>query len=190
MLRLESSRERRFWVAAASTLLLIWASIYPARTITDFLRGHDLLRLTVGAAFLGAGASLLVVVLRTRPRWREVLALIVAGLVYTAVLALVRQPEERVHFLEYGALAGFVEAALRERWHAATAGPRTTAAAAGLAVGATALLGWLEEGLQLLVPLRVYDWRDVGFNAAAAALLVALAGLHRWARARDLRTNP
>jgi VanZ family protein len=103
------------------------------------------------------------------------------------VLAAIRQPEERLHFLEYGALAGFVEAALRERWQVATDGSRS-AAATTLAAVTTALLGWLDEGIQLLVPTRVYDWRDVGFNAAGGALLLALANLRRWARARDLDT--
>jgi hypothetical protein len=36
--------------------------------------------------------------------------------------------------------------------------------------------------------MRVYDWRDVGFNATAGALLLALVNLRRWARARDLGT--
>ncbi len=188
MPRFVSSREKRLWVAAASTLLVIWASIYPARAVVGFLRSHNLLRLTVGGAFLAAGASLLVLLLRSRPRWREIVMLIVAGLVYAVVLAVIRQPEERLHFLEYGALAGFVEAALRERWQGKTAGVRTAALAAGLAAAATALLGWLDEGIQLLVPMRVYDWRDVGFNAAAGTLLIALANLRRWARALDLRT--
>jgi VanZ family protein len=187
MPRFVSSREKRLWVGAACTLLVIWASIYPARTIVDFLRSRNLLRLTVGGSFLAAGASLLVFLLRRRPRWREIVMLVVAGLVYAAVLAAIRQPEERLHFLEYGALAGFVEAALRERWQSATADVRTSAFAAGLAAGATALLGWLDEGIQLFVPMRVYDWRDVGFNATAGILLIALANLCRWARARDLR---
>jgi hypothetical protein len=184
--RFVSSREKRLWIAAASTLFVIWASIYPARPVVDFLRDRNLLRLTVGAAFLATGVSLFVFLVRSRPRRLEVVTLIVAGLVYVAVLALIRQPEERLHFLEYGLLAGFIEAALRERWHAATAGAGTAASAAGLAAVTAALLGWLDEGIQLFVPMRVYDWRDVGFNAAAGALLLALVNLRRWARARDL----
>jgi VanZ family protein len=188
--RFVSPREKRFWVAAGLTLLVICASIYPARVIVDFLRSRNLLRLTVGAVFLAAGVSLLVFLMRSRPRWREIMMLIVAGLVYAGVLAVMQQPEERLHFLEYGALAGFLEAALRERWQVGTGGARTAAAAAGLAAGATALLGWLDEGIQLFVPVRVYDWRDVGFNAAAGALLIAFANLRRWARARDLSALP
>jgi VanZ family protein len=185
-----SAREERFWIAAGSTLLLIWAAIYPARTIVDILRARNLLRATVAAVFLAAGVGLFAVLARSRPRWREIVTLVVAGLAYAAVLAAIRQPEERLHFLEYGALAGFIEAALRERWHAATAGTRTAASAAVVAAATTALLGWLDEGIQLFVPMRVYDWRDVGFNAAAGALLLALANLRRWARARDARTPP
>jgi hypothetical protein len=139
---------------------------------------------------VATGVSLFAFLVSSRPRWREIVTLIVAGLVYAAVFAVIRQPEERLHFLEYGALAGFIEAALRERWRAATAGPRVAASAAGLAAVTTALLGWLDEGIQLLVPMRVYDWRDVGFNAAAGVLPLALANLRRWARAQDLRAPP
>ena len=185
MPRFLSAREKRHWIAAAACLLLIWASIYPARAIVDFLRARNLLRLTVGMVFLAAGCGLAAFLLRARPRWREIVALVFGGLAYAAVLTIMKQPEERLHFLEYGALAGFVEAALRER--RAAAGLPIGAAPSLLAILITAGLGWVDEIIQYFVPVRVFDWRDVGFNAAAGALLVGLAELRRRARARDDR---
>ena len=50
-----------------------------------------------------------------------------------------------------------------------------------LAAVATALLGWVDEGIQWLLPNRVYDLVDVGLNAAfgliaiVASLFVGLA---------------
>jgi VanZ family protein len=178
-----SVQEKRHWIAAAACLLLIWASIYPARAIVDFLRGRNILRLTVAIVFLAAGCGLAAFLLRARPRWREIAALVFGGLAYAVVLAIMNQPEERLHFLEYGALAGFTEAALRAR--RAAMGGALGALPSLLAILITAGLGWLDEIIQYFVPVRVYDWRDVGFNAAAGALLVGLAALRRRARQRD-----
>ena len=38
-------------------------------------------------------------------------------------------------------------------------------APAALALVVTALLGWVDEGIQGLLPNRVYDWLDVASNA-------------------------
>ena len=44
--------------------------------------------------------------------------------------------------------------------------------------------GWLDEGIQWLLPGRVYDLRDVGFNALAAAMAVFGRLALAWARRR------
>jgi VanZ family protein len=46
----------------------------------------------------------------------------------------------------------------------------------------TTVLGWLDEAFQWLVPDRVYDLRDVGFNALAGLVAVAATSALRWAR--------
>lgn len=46
-------------------------------------------------------------------------------------------------------------------------------ATAALAVAVTALLGWLDESIQMILPDRVYDIRDVGFNALAGLMAIA-----------------
>ena len=55
---------------------------------------------------------------------------------------------------------------------------------AALAVGATALLGWIDEGIQAILPNRVYDIRDVGFNALAGLMAVAAGLVLAWVRQR------
>ena len=42
-----------------------------------------------------------------------------------------------------------------------------------------ALAGWVDEGIQGLLPNRVYDLRDVGLNAGAGALAAGFAAIHR-----------
>ena len=41
------------------------------------------------------------------------------------------------------------------------------------------MVGWLDEGVQGLLPNRMYDLRDVAFNALAAALALGAAAAVR-----------
>jgi VanZ family protein len=53
-----------------------------------------------------------------------------------------------------------------------------------LAIGVTALIGWLDEGIQALLPNRFYDIQDVGFNALAALMAIVASLALEWARGR------
>jgi len=89
----------------------------------------------------------------------------------------IRMPEERFHLLEYGLFAGLVYAALLERRRPG-AGMRWSISQALLAVLMTGLAGWIDEGIQYLLPNRHYDWMDVVLNLVAAVLAIgALAAL-------------
>ncbi len=100
-------------------------------------------------------------------------------------------PEERTHLFEYGLVAVLLHQALGERRR----NGRRVPAPALQAIALTALLGWLDEGIQALLPDRVYDLRDVGTNAVAAVMAVvasaALARARRWDRlARRSSASP
>ena len=82
-------------------------------------------------------------------------------------------------------MAVLIYQALRER----AGNGRRVPVPALLALVATALVGWLDEGIQSLIPNRVYDNFDVFSNAVAAAIGIvtttAIAGVNtalaRWA---------
>lgn len=88
---------------------------------------------------------------------------------------------ERTHLFEYGLVALLIHEALVERSRGGRSVPYPPLAA----VIAAALLGWLDELLQDVVPGRVYDLRDVAFNAGAAVMAVAASRALAWARSRD-----
>src|SRR4029079_11388654 len=100
---------------AALCLGAIYTAIFFARRAVDFLRARGELRLTVLLIFVLAGAVAGWRVLRSKPGWREILAVVLNGAPYVLVLSRRERHEERLHFLEYGLFAGLVEAALRER---------------------------------------------------------------------------
>ena len=54
-----------------------------------------------------------------------------------------------------------------------------------VAVLLTAAFGWIDEGIQALLPSRVYDLRDVAFNAIAGLMTVTAMVALTWAEQRD-----
>jgi VanZ family protein len=78
-----------------------------------------------------------------------------------------KSPEEKIHFIEYGGVAMLAHAASPRSWS-----QRKRFIACALFVAAA---GWIDEGIQALLPSRYYDLRDVAFNAAAG--LMALGAI-------------
>jgi len=77
-------------------------------------------------------------------------------------------PEERTHLIEHAVVALLIYHALDERRR----NGRPVWSPAVLAIAVTALLGVVDELIQALIPSRVFDYRDIGFNALAAFLAV------------------
>ena len=179
-----SARERRLWGWAAGLLLAIYASLYSVRPVAEWLRDRNLLRVTIVVLFVGVAAALLRWSLARAPGRRELVVLAATGMVYLAVLWPIRMPEERFHLLEYGLFAGLAYAALLERRRPGTE-MRWSPRPAALVVVITGLAGWVDEGIQHLLPNRHFDWVDVGLNVLAGLLAVAALAALAVARGAD-----
>ncbi len=159
-------------IALPICLGVIYSTLGVIRVLSNALRDAGVLRLTVGVAFAVAIVALLVVLgvrglLKQRRTW---VTLISSAGVYGAVLSQMDSPEEKVHFIEYGVVAVLAFFAAPER----LTGLRRYVAAAVFTLAA----GWVDEGIQALLPSRYYDLRDVAFNATAGVFaLCALAGV-------------
>lgn len=190
MPRLHSRLEGRLWLATAILFALVCGTIYPAPYAINFLRERNLLRLTVALILLATLAALAAWIARQRPHPREWALLGSSAVLYTLIFWRLPVPQERLHFLEYGAIAALAYAALRERQRA-SGQPVTTSwkswvwGPGSKAILLTAALGWADEGIQALVPNRYYDLRDVFFNTLAAVLAVTIAELRRRVRGTD-----
>ena len=171
--------ERRLWLAVGIAVSLLLAALYPLQFVLDALRARSLLRLTIAALFLACAAAVVGALARNRAPLLAWLVVALAGTVYAALALAMEVPQERLHLVEYGALALLLRAAIAESVLRRPAGRRVSNVDVW-ALGAATAIGWIDEGVQGILPNRIYDLRDVAFNALAAALaLVAGAAVRR-----------
>jgi hypothetical protein len=164
-------RERR-WLAFGAYVAVVFGTVPLTRQVLLALRNTDLLGATVTGSYALAVASVVHYVLFNRrlPDWIAFAVVAALLCVVTVLLLGLAIPEERVHFLQYGAMALLARNALAR----GTDGNAHAARNLLLGVALTSTLGLLEECLQGLVPQRVFDWRDVAMNAAAALTTLLL----------------
>lgn len=154
---------KKHWIAALAYVTSIYATLGVVPAPLAYLRSHNLLRFTIALLFAACLAYLLKVMhSRTRNPWRFFGLLVLAG-VYATVVTMVRRPEEKIHFIQYGLVGALFARALRHHL------PRPIAAY-GVALAIASVAGWLDEMLQGLLPNRHYDVSDIYLDAASAFL--------------------
>ncbi len=149
-------------------ILSIFLIVPLARTIQEFvtarwsrsLFGYSVI-LVVGGAFL-ALLYTLIFRLKIRSATNYFWLLLVTALYIYSTLRLWSAPEEAIHFLEYGLLGFLLFKALK--FHTKDVGIYFIAFFIGC------LVGIFDEILQWIVPLRIWDIRDVGLNALSSGL--------------------
>ena len=181
-----SKRERRLWSALVIVLIAIYATLAHVPAIAAILRERNEL---TGSMFVGLLVAMVVntvLFIRKRPGRAEIAVWVGILMVYlTAWIRIgVASPEERTHLFEYSLVAALVHEALLERRE----NGRRVPAPALLALVISIALGWIDEGIQSLLPNRVYDNIDVLFNALAATIIIgarwSLAFVRRKVQAR------
>jgi hypothetical protein len=180
-----SDRERRLWFWALAVVAVIYSTLGLAGTLAEVLRENNLLGTVWFVGFLLVMVAIVGSGLKSRPGRREVWVVLGVAAVYgMAVARMGFSPEERTHLVEYGIVAVLIYEALSERLQ----NGRRVRSPAALALVMTALLGWLDEGIQALLPNRVYDIVDVAVNALAALMAIAaslaITRARRWVGAR------
>lgn len=175
-----SNRERCFWFWALVVLAAIYATLLLGGRLAGFLRSQNLLSFSFALGMLLLVGAVAMQALKRRPGKREIWVAVGVGAVYLMAWSRIETPEERTHLIEYGLVAVFIYQALKERRHNGAWVPMPAVTSIVL----SALLGWLDEGIQAILPDRVYDLRDVGFNALAGLMAIAaslaLARARRW----------
>ena len=152
------------WLQAFGFLLLIYATIPLGRPIADFLKERIPFNKCVNAAYILVVSGVFIFLLR-KFRVKKIstyfLLSILLG-IYMYFVAHIRIPIEKIHFIEYGFLSFLIFRALKVDM------PAYVAYIAALVL--TGAFGWIEEGLQSLIPGRYYDHRDIIFNSIGGLL--------------------
>ncbi len=157
------------WIAAFGYACLVWSSAGWARLPVDWLRRHNLLRVTLAALALGT-VAIVAAMLRRRGRvaaWRMMGLAALAAVYGLAVTGWAGTHEERIHFLEYG-----IAAVLFARALAPNVRNRPLLFLTSVLFGAGA--GVIDELVQRVTPGRFCDAHDMAINAASALLGVLL----------------
>ena len=180
-----SPRERNLWAALAIVLVAIYATLGQAPAIAAGLRERGDFTATLVLVSLWSLVVISVWFLRRRPGRAELA--VGLGILIVYLMAWIRigagTLEERTHLFEYSLVAALVHEALLERRR----NGRRVPVPALLAWIVSVLLGWLDEGIQALLPNRVYDNMDVLFNTLAATTIIAARWLLDFVRRRAAR---
>ncbi|MYB76255.1 MAG: VanZ family protein [Chloroflexi bacterium] len=176
-----SRRERRLWLWVLVVMVAIYATLGLAQRLAETLEERGLLDFTVGLfllCMLLVGLTILTQGLRVRPGGAEVAVFIGVATAYLLVLTRMTIPTERSHLIEYSIVGVLIHEALTERRSQGRRVPLPPM----LAVLATVALGALDEGIQWLLPNRVFDPVDILFNTLAGTMAVAGSVALTWAR--------
>ncbi len=156
-------------LAAALWIGLIYATVPFVRTVREAFIARwpaELIAFAVIAVVLGSTVAA-TVILRRRQLHIGSADLLwifsVAAVIVIWTLYLMGQPEEAVHFLEYGVLGVLLYRLFEDRV------PDPTVYVAATLTGL--LIGTVDEIIQWLVPGRFWDIRDIVLNTGAVALV-------------------
>lgn len=164
---LSSARERRLWLLALLVLAVIYATLGLASTLAGALAERELLDEAFILAFALIGLAIVLQGLAVGRHGLEWGVLVGVAAVWLMLFVRMGIPE-RTHLMEYGVVALLIQEALLERRSNGQAVPVPRV----LAVLATSLAGLVDESIQWLLPVRVFDLRDVVVNVLAAIIAV------------------
>ena len=175
-----SNRERRLWFALAIVLAGIYATLGQAPAIVVAL-GESIVA-SAGTNLFFALLALLVVIpiffINKRLGSSEIAVGVGILAVYLMAWLRVGSWAERTHLFEYALVAALVHEALLERKD----NGRRVPAPALLALIISLLLGCLDEGIQSILPNRVFDPVDIAFNSLASTVIILSRCVFRWVR--------
>ena len=178
-----SRRERLLWLSTLVVVVGIYSTLGLARRLADEVADRELFDGLFAIGFALILTAIVTHAFGTRPGGLEISIGLGVLAMFAMVVARMGIAEERTHLFEYTIVALFMYEALLERARHGV-GLRYPALAAFLAASA---LGVIDECIQALMPSRVFDLRDIGFNVLAAALAVGASWTLTAARHRSDR---
>ncbi|OGM65431.1 hypothetical protein A2893_01605 [Candidatus Woesebacteria bacterium RIFCSPLOWO2_01_FULL_39_25] len=163
-------RAKRLWIFVGIYIILIYTTIPIARGLLNFLYlkiGKDALYILLSAMSV-AGILLFFYYERTwNLEWKRITAFVFLLFFFVVTMQLIEIPEEKMHILEYGFLGILVYKGYKISKH-----PLLRAV---VFVGA---IGIGDEFIQWLLPNRVGEIKDIGFNFLGGIFGILAIAIH------------
>ena len=158
----------------------IFASIGFARTLVEQFPARHFIDNAFFTGFLLILAAVVIQAFRKRRGGIEIGVILAVACAYFLVFLRMGIPAERSHLIEYTVVALLIYEALKERKFQDAHVPFPPL----LAILATSLIGVIDECIQLFIPDRVFDARDILFNFLASVMAVGGSLAIEWARGK------
>jgi len=164
---------RRYWSAVLGWIGIIYSTLYVVRPVCTFLKRTTPFPLLVNIFCIILLIAVVTVIWRKSRALSPSSCLILTGVLsaYIYGLATIQFPEEKIHFIEYGFLAYLVFRAVRL--------DRPEITAYGIVFLLVSILGWIDEGIQHLLPNRYYQIEDVVLNSVSGVLGLCLVYIYQ-----------
>lgn len=175
-----SDRERRLWLWTGAVLAAIYLTLPLTGAAAATLRDLGILSTVFWVGLFLVAATVAVLAWREKPRGIEIGIWLGIAAAYILLFGRMGSIEERSHLIEYSTVAAFVLEALKER----RSRGRNVPYPALVAILITSIAGVIDELIQLVLPDRVFDFVDIGFNTLAAIMAVAASVAIAWVRRR------
>jgi len=166
----QSARKRFHWGLVVFYITLLYSTLPLAPWLYSRIAGLSAgsfgIYLNVLILSIGISLSGYLPLVRIEKRPWPYLWLIGIAIGYGLFLATVELPSERIHFLEYGVLGWLLMNALSHDYNS-----HALLLVAALMI---VILGFVDEGIQWVLPNRFFELRDVGMNTAGGLLGILL----------------
>ena len=172
-----SPHEKKLWLWAFAAFAAIFLTLFIGRPLANQLRDQNVQAVFFVLGLLLVAAAVIAHGLRTKPGKIELSILLGIIAVYVMLIFRLGAPE-RSHLMEYSVLAIFIHKALIER-EKQDKRIRYPALYAWLIACS---IGMLDESIQIVLPNRVFDPRDMLFNSLAATMAIGSSLLLIWVR--------
>ena len=172
-----STREKHLWLWAFAVFTAIFSTLFIGQPLARLFSSQDFRAVIFLIVMILVGATIIVHSFRTKPSKIEITVLLGIVAVYIMFILRLGMPE-RSHLMEYSVLAIFIHKAITERIRN---GKQITMPALFSFIIAF-LIGVLDEGVQIILPNRVFDPLDILFNGFVIMMAIGSGVILSWVR--------
>jgi len=175
-----SEKERWFWILALVVQLTIYATLGLVNSLVGLIPDRVVDYGFILGMLLVVISTVIIGIRNTKSKLEIGVGL---GIIAVYLLVFIRMniPQERSHLIEYGVVAILIYEALKERLRN---GKNIKRPALG-AIVFTSIAGIIDEFIQLFLPNRVFDYRDILFNILAGIMAVTAVWSINWAKRKS-----